>query len=45
MARDYATLQAVLDLAEGEWRATLLLELLGRQSRERFSVGGIVNAD
>ena len=42
---DYATLEAVFDLAEGEERATVLLELLGRQSRVRVGVGEIVNAD
>jgi transcriptional antiterminator RfaH len=42
---DYATLEVVFDLAEGEERATVLLELLGRQSRVRVGVGEIVNAD
>ena len=41
----YATLEAVFDMAEGEDRATVLLELLGRQSRVRVAVGEIVNAD
>jgi transcriptional antiterminator RfaH len=45
VAGDYATLEAVFDLAEGEERATVLLELLGRQSRVRVGVGEIVNAD
>ncbi len=42
---DYATLEAVFDLVEGEERATVLLELLGRQRRVRVGVGEIVNAD
>jgi len=42
---DYATLEAVFDLAEGEERATVLLELLGRQSRVRVGVREIVSAD
>jgi len=45
VAGDYATLEAVFDIAEGEERATVLLELLGRQSRVRVAVGEIVNAD
>jgi transcriptional antiterminator RfaH len=45
VAGDYATLEAVFDLAEGEERATVLLELLGRQSRVRVGVGEIVGAD
>ena len=39
---DYATLEAVFDLAEGEERATVLLELLGRQSRVRVGVRDLV---
>jgi transcriptional antiterminator RfaH len=42
---DYATLEAVFEMAEGDERATVLLELLGRQSRVRVGVGEIVNAD
>jgi transcription antitermination factor NusG len=42
---DFANLEAVLDLTEGYERATVLLELPGRQSRVRVGVGGIVNAD
>jgi hypothetical protein len=34
----------VFDLAEGEERATVLLELLGRQTRVRVDVGEIVDA-
>ncbi len=45
VAGDYATLEAVFDLAEGEARATVLLHLLGRQGRVRVGVGEIVNAD
>jgi transcriptional antiterminator RfaH len=45
VAGDYATLEAVFDLAEGEERATVLLELLGRQSRVRVGVGELINAD
>ena len=41
----FATLEAVFDIAEGGERATVLLELLGRQSRVRVGVGEIVNAD
>jgi hypothetical protein len=32
-------------MAEGEERATVLLNLLGRESRVRVGVGEIVNAD
>jgi transcriptional antiterminator RfaH len=42
---DFATLEAVFDLAEGEGRATVLLDLLGRQTRVRVGVGEIVSAD
>jgi hypothetical protein len=42
---DVANLEAVLDLTDGDERATVLLELSGRQSRVRVGVGGIVNAD
>jgi transcription antitermination factor NusG len=42
---DYAALEAAFDLAAGEERATVLLELLGRRSRVRVGVGEIVNAD
>jgi transcriptional antiterminator RfaH len=42
---DYGTLEAVFHLAEGEERATVLLELLGRQSRVRVGVGELINAD
>jgi transcription antitermination factor NusG len=45
VAGDYATLEAVFELAEGEERATVLLDLLGRQTRVRVGVGEIVNAD
>ena len=45
LAGDYAALEAVFDMAEGEERATVLVELLGRQSRVRVGVGQIVNAD
>ena len=45
VAGDYATLEAVFDLAEGEERATVLLELLGRHVRVKVAVGEIVNAD
>ena len=40
----FATLEAVFDLAEGEERATVLLELLGRQSPVRVGVQDIVSA-
>jgi transcriptional antiterminator RfaH len=45
VAGNYATLEAVFDMAEGEERATVLLNLLGRESRVRVGVGEIVNAD
>jgi transcription antitermination factor NusG len=45
VAGDYATLEAVFDLAEDEERATVLLELLGRQTRVRVGIREIVNAD
>ena len=45
VAGDFATLDAVFDMAEGEERATVLLELLGRQSRVGVGVGEIVSAD
>lgn len=45
LAGEYAALEAVFDTAEGDERATVLLELLGRQSRVRVGVGEIVNAD
>jgi transcriptional antiterminator RfaH len=35
---DYATLEAVFNLAEGEERGTVLLDLLGRQTRVRVGV-------
>ena len=38
----FATLEAVFDLAEGEERATVLLDLLGRQSRVRVPVGELI---
>jgi len=45
VAGPFATLEGVFDMAEGESRATVLLDLLGRQSRVRVGVGEIVNAD
>ncbi len=45
VAGDYATLEAVFDIAEGEERATVLPELLGSQSTVRVRVGEIVNDD
>ncbi len=44
VAAPFATLEGVFDLAEGEARATVLLDLLGRQSPVRVRVGEIVNA-
>jgi transcriptional antiterminator RfaH len=41
----FVTLEAVFDVAEGQERATVLLDLLGRQSRVRLGVGEIINAD
>ena len=43
VAADYATLEAVFDMAEGAERATVLIELLGRQSRVRVGVGEIIS--
>ncbi len=45
VAGPFATLEGVFDMAEGAERATVLLDLLGRQSRVRVGVGEIVNAD
>jgi transcriptional antiterminator RfaH len=45
VAGDYATLEAVFDLAEGEERATVLLDLLGRQTRVRVGVGALQSMD
>jgi transcription antitermination factor NusG len=45
VAGPFATLEGVFDLAEGEARATVLLDLLGRQNRVRVAAGEIVNAD
>jgi transcriptional antiterminator RfaH len=42
---DFATLEGVFDMAGGDERATVLLDLLGRQSPVRVGVGEIVNAD
>ena len=42
VAGEFATLEAVFDIAEGEERATVLLELLGRQSRVRVGVGDLM---
>jgi len=44
-AGPFAALEGVFDVAEGESRATVLLDLLGRQSRVRVAVGEIVSAD
>jgi transcriptional antiterminator RfaH len=41
----YATLEGVFDMAEGEARATVLLDLLGRQSRVRVAAAEIVSVD
>jgi transcription antitermination factor NusG len=45
VAGPFATLEGVFDMAEGDERATVLLDLLGRQSPIRVGVGEIVNAD
>jgi transcriptional antiterminator RfaH len=45
VAGPFATLEGVLDMAEGAERATVLLNLLGRQSRVRVAAAEIVNAD
>jgi hypothetical protein len=45
VAGDHATLEAVFDMAEGEERAPVLLDLLGRHSSVRVGVGDIVSAN
>jgi transcriptional antiterminator RfaH len=45
VAGPFATLEGVFDMAEGDERATVLLDLLGRQSRVRLAAAEIVNAD
>jgi transcriptional antiterminator RfaH len=45
VAGPFATLEGVFDMAQGETRATVLLDLLGRQSPVRLGVGEIVNAE
>ncbi len=45
VAGAFATLEGVFDMAEGESRATVLLDLLGRQNPVRVGVGDIVNAE
>jgi transcriptional antiterminator RfaH len=45
VAGPFATLEGVFDMAEGESRAAVLLDLLGRQSRVRVEVGEIGHAD
>jgi transcriptional antiterminator RfaH len=45
VAGPFATLEGVFDMAEGGERATVLLDLLGRQSPVRVGVGEIVNVD
>ena len=44
-AGDFAMLEAVFDIAEGEERATVLLDLLGRQTRVKVAVGDLIGAD
>jgi transcriptional antiterminator RfaH len=45
VAGPFATLEGIFDMAEGDSRAAVLLDLLGRQNRVRIGVGEIVNAD
>jgi transcription antitermination factor NusG len=45
VAGPFATLEGVFDMAEGGERATVLLDLFGRQSPIRAGVGEIVHAD
>jgi transcriptional antiterminator RfaH len=45
VAGPFATLEGVFVMAEGDERASVLLDLLGRQSRVRVAAGGIVNVD
>ena len=45
VAGPFATLAGVFDMAEGESRATVLLDLLGRQTRVTVRVGEIIDAD
>jgi transcriptional antiterminator RfaH len=44
VAGEFATLEAVFDVAEGETRAAVLLDLLGRQNRTKVSVDNLVAA-
>jgi transcriptional antiterminator RfaH len=45
IAGPFATLEGVFEMAEGESRATVLLDLLGRRNAVRIGIGDIVNAD
>jgi transcriptional antiterminator RfaH len=45
VAGPFATLEGVFHMAEGAGRATVLIDLLGRQSRVRVAAGELVNAD
>jgi transcriptional antiterminator RfaH len=44
VAGEFATLEAVFDVAEGEARAAVLLDLLGRQNRVKVRVDDLVAA-
>ena len=44
VAGEFATLEAVFDVAEGETRAAVLLDLLGRQNRVKVGVDDLVAA-
>ena len=44
VAGEFATLEAVFDVAEGEARAAVLLDLLGRQNRVKVGVDDLVAA-
>jgi transcription antitermination factor NusG len=45
VAGPFATLEGVFDMAEGGERATVLLELLGRQIKIRVGVNNLVTYD
>ena len=44
VAGEFATLEAVFDVAEGATRAAVLLDLLGRQNRVKVGVDNLVAA-
>ena len=44
VAGEFATLEAVFDVAEGEAKAAVLLDLLGRRNRVKVRVDDLVAA-